>query len=326
MDVDGIMRAQTVTLVGLNRVSASMGLALKRPEVKLRVLGFDKDERLAKEAQQRGIVDESRWNLINAVAAADIVVLSVPASELEQTLRQIGQDVQAHALVLDISAAKGAGQKWAEMYLQQGHYVGGRPVLAASFLADGRTGVDAATPELFRQSVMCLMPAARAEEKAVETAVNLGLLLGAQPYFLSPEEYDSLEQGLDGAPGLLAAALFRAITQTAGWRDMLRFAGAEFALSTAALHQPDLGYLTMQNKAAALRWLDSLMGELRELRRLVYQGETETLTAILEQLAAARADWLQQRAGNDWQELPIQSADPLTIRERLLGSRPKKEK
>ncbi len=321
------MRAQTVVLVGLNRVSASMGLVLRRPELKLRVLGFDRDEQLGKEAQQRGIVDESRWNLISAVAEADIVVLAVPASDLEQTLRQIGQDVQAHTLVLDSSASKGQGQKWAEAYLRQGHYVGVRPALAASALADGRTGLEAATPDLFRQSVMCLMPAAQAEEKAVETAVNLGLLLGAQPYFLNPDEYDSLEQGLETAPGLLAAALFRAVSQAAGWRDMLRFAGPEFALSTAALQQPDLGYLAAQNKTAALRWLDSLMGELRALRRQLYEGETEVLTATLEQLAAARAEWLQQRARNDWQELPIESADPLTIRERLLGSRrPQKDR
>ncbi len=315
------MRAQTVALVGLNRVSASMGLALKRPELKLKVLGFDKDKRLGREAQQRGIVDESRWNLINAVAEADIVVLSVPASDLEHTLRQIGQDLQPHALVLDASPVKSQGQKWAEAYLPQGHYVGVRPVLAASALADGRTGLEAATPDLFRQSVMCFMPAASAAEKAVETAVNLGLLLGAQPYFLNPEEYDSLEQGLDTLPGLLAAALFRAINQATGWRDMLRFAGADFALSTAPLHNPDLGYLALQNKTAALRWLDSLIGELRVLRRQLYQEEAETLTALLQQTAAARTEWLQQRAHNDWQELPLPSADPLTIRERLLGSR-----
>ncbi|MCB8954224.1 MAG: prephenate dehydrogenase/arogenate dehydrogenase family protein [Ardenticatenales bacterium] len=318
------MKAQRVSIIGLDRIGASFALALKRPELKLKRVGFDLDAPLAKEAEKKGIIDESRWNLIGAVAGADIVILSLPAFALETTLRQIGQDVQEHTLILDASDAKGLGQKWAAQYLRQGHYVGVKPVLAANMLADGRVGLEAATPDLFRDSVMCLMPAARAEEKAVETAINIGLLVGAQPYFLDPHEYDSLAQGVDTIPGLLSAALFRAITQATGWRDILRFAGPTFALGTAALRQPDLGYQAIQNKAATLRWLESIINELRAMQQQIYEGESETLDALLQQLAIEREEWLRQRARNDWQEFPLNNIDPLTMRERLLGSRRKK--
>ncbi len=297
------MKAQTVTIVGMGRLGASIGMALKQSSLKLTVIGNDRDGSLTRQAEAVGAVDEIKRNLGRAVAAADILVLAVPFVELEETLQIVGDSVQEHTLVLDLSGLKGPGLAWAQKYMRQGHYVGGSLVLAASALADGRSDTELADPSLFQNSVFCVTPSVDVEPAAVETAVNFGRLIGALPYFVDMVEYDNLVQGTETLPGLMAAALFGTVHKSTGWRDMLRFAGLPFALTTLPLTTgADIARLALNDKEATLHWLNVLMEEMQQVRQWVYEGEEELLTARLEGLQLERDRWLRERTKNDWLE------------------------
>jgi prephenate dehydrogenase len=315
------MRAQTLTIIGLERLGASIGLAIKAANAGLTIIGHDRSRDLAQEAKDKvGAIDRVELNLFSAAAAADILVLAVPLTELEAVLPAIGADVQPHALVLDLSALKGMGLRWAERYLTAGHYVGARPVLAAAYLNDGRFDTAAATPDLFKNSVFCLMPSAKADPAAVETAVAFGRLLGAVPYFVDPFEYDSLAQGLETLPGLAGVALFNAVQNATGWRDMLRFANASFAQATQPLQNgTDLTRLALNDQAATLRWLDALMAELATLRRLVQEGDRELIDLTLGNVLLHHERWLQERRENNWVEGVEQSFERPSASDALLG-------
>jgi prephenate dehydrogenase len=315
------MKAQTVTIIGLERMGASIGLAIKAATSDLTIVGHDRSRESAQDARDKiGAVDRVEHNLINAASAADILVLAVPLTELETTIPLIGNDLQPHALVLDLSALKGMGLRWAERYLTQGHYIGVMPVLSATYLNDGRFEPSAATADLFQDSVFCLMPSAKAEPQAVETAVNFGRLLGAVPYFIDPLEYDSLAQGLETLPGLSAVALFSAVRNATGWRDMLRFANSSFAQATQALtHGTDLTRLALNDKAATLRWLDALLAELHQIRALVQEGDREMIDLSLGNVLLQREKWLRERRDNDWAETVEQRIERPSASEQLLG-------
>lgn len=315
------MKAQTITIVGLERTGASIGLAIKQALPGVTVSGHDRNAALVRDAKEKvGAIDREEWNLPKAAAKADILVLATPILESEAVLQVVGDDLQAHALVLDLSSLKGPGLKWAEQYLQHGHYVGAVPVLASAMLADGRSSIETARPDLFKNSLFCLMPAPQADPQAVETAVNFGRLLGAMPYFLDPVEYDSLVQGVETVPGLMAAAIFNAIHNSSGWRDMLRFAGLPFALATLPLESSDdIVFQALNNKTATLRWLDALLNELTEVRRWLHEGESELLAAMLSELNAQRQRWLRDRAENDWAEVKAPDIERPSFSQQMLG-------
>jgi prephenate dehydrogenase len=322
------MNAKNVSIIGLGRLGASIGLAVKQNSPGLTVVGHDRDGDVARLALNSvGAVDKLENSARALAAKADILVLAVPLNELEPLLSVIGDAVQSHALVLDFARLKQPGLKWAAHYLQQGHYIGASPALAAEWLHDGRTELEAASADLFRNSVFCLMPSPRAEPAAVETAVAFGSLLGAIPYFVDPLEYDSLAQGLEVAPGLLAVALFRAIAQSTAWRDMLRFAGQPFAQTTQPLSAgADLAYQALHNKIATLRWLDALIEELHTTRQWIQAGESELLDAVFTDLHSERQRWLSSRAQNEWAETKAPEIDNFTFSSHLLGSLGRKRK
>lgn len=314
------MKAQTITIIGLDRFGASIGLALKQASLALTIIGNDSDGKRVQAAEAAGAIDSSKRNLGSAAAAADILVLAVPFVELEGTLRIVGEVVQEHTLVIDLSGLKGPGLAWAKRFMKRGHYVGASLVLSASSLADGRSDTNLADAELFKDSVMCVMPAVDAEEGAVETAVNFGRLLGASPYFVDIAEYDNLVQGTETLPGLIAAATFGAVHKAGGWRDMLRFAGLPFALTTLALADGEnTARLALNNKEATLRWLNAIIEEMQQVRQWVYDGEAELLSANLESLMIERERWLRERAENDWLEVKEPDLGAASLTGHLFG-------
>ncbi len=314
------MKTQTISIIGLERLGASVGLAIKQSSLDVTILGNDRDITLAQKAETMRAIDKTHRNLAKTASLADILILAVPVSELELTMEIVGEAVQDHTLIIDLSGWKTAGLKWAQAFMKKGHYIGASLVLAASELEDGRLGLEAAHGDMFKNSIFCLAPSPQAEPKAVETAVNFGHLLGAIPYFIDPMEYDGLVQGIETVPGLLAAAMFNAVHKATGWRDMLRFASLPFALTTQPLTAGnDIATLALGNKMSTLRWLDALLSELQQMRRWVFDGEEELLGAMLLELHNHRSKWLHERTENNWVEIQSPEIEQTNIAGHMLG-------
>lgn len=316
------MKTQNISIVGLGRTGLSIAMALQEGPLDFTITGHDSDPDLVKQALQSGAIDKGENGLVRAVSSADILILSMPSYELETTMRAIGRDLQEHTLLIDMTAVKGKGIKLAEQYLTSGHYIGARPIFSASTFADGVPRASDARPDLFTNSVFCIMPGPETDPQAVETTVNFGRLLGALPYFVDPLEYDGLAQGVESLPGLTAAAIFAAIHKTTGWRDILRFADTPFATATAPLGGGgrEFAYLALNNRQATLRWLDALTEQLAVIRRLVAEGNSEILTAFLDEMDESRANWLGDRSKNDWFESKDTEIDIPGLGQRFFGS------
>lgn len=315
------MQTQTITILGLGRLGTSAGLALRASSLDVTLVGYEDNRHFAQQAKAiLQAVDKLESNLIKAVSDADIVIFTMPTSRLESVLQAIGNELQEHTLFVDLSEMKRLGLDLATKYLQQGHYVGAVVVPSAAFLEDGRSDNKYASAEYFRNGTFCLMPSSTVDEQAVITAEKLGRLLGAVPFSIDLDEYDTLVQGVTTLPTLGAAAMFKAIQQTPGWRDVQRFAGLDFAASTAPLKLNEDAVLQVQhNKEATLRWLDAFLVELQQLRRRIVEDDAELLAAYLTTVDNERETWLAVRAQNNWDERNAPDIDTPSRLGKLFG-------
>jgi hypothetical protein len=64
-------------------------------------VGHDKSPEIAKKAQQKGAVDDVKFNLPAAVREANIVLLSLPVNEIRATLEVIAPDLPEGVVVMD---------------------------------------------------------------------------------------------------------------------------------------------------------------------------------------------------------------------------------
>jgi prephenate dehydrogenase len=322
------MQTNTITIVGMRRTGISIALALQQGPMDFTLIGHDSDANLLHETAVTKAVDRVEADLIKACTPADIIVLAMPSLELEATLNLIGDRIQAHTLIIDLTALKGPGIRLAREHLKDGHYIGARPVFAAGTFTNLETDLNSARADLFNDSVFCVMPSSEADPKVVETAVRFGELLGSKPYFVDPLEYDQLAFGSETIPGVAAAALFSAVTSSMGWRDVLRFADIPFAVGTQPLDidTEDLAYLLLSDRAAAIRSLDNYLTKLNDIRRILKEGDPELLAVYLMDLNLSRLKWLRERSENNWDEMHSEDFEVPSLSQHFLGGLASKRK
>lgn len=320
-----------ITIVGLGQIGASAGLALAEHKSLLHRVGHDKEPEIAKKAQKMGAVDEIKFNLPAAVRGAKIVLLSLPVNEMRAALETIALDLPEGAVVMDTAPVKEAVAKWAQEILPEGrYYVGLAPAVNPLYLHRSEIGIESATVDFFKDSLISLNVTPGTPEEAVKLAADLISLLGATPLYGDMVETDGLMTSTYLVPQLLAVALLNAIVDQPGWSDARKLAGRPFAmLTSAAAYQDGFEALTeaaIINQKNVTRVLDLVIGVLGDLRQDIAEGNHDGVSERIEQALKGRQRWLVERLSADWAEgeKPDLSELP-SVWERMMGSRKKRK-
>ena len=144
----------TITIIGLGLIGASAGLALRRYQDKVTIVGHDPDPARAGKAKQMGAVDRTEWNLINGVTKADRVLLALPAGAMRETFEIIAKELKPGCVLLDTCSVKAPVLEWAaELLPESVHFVGGHPIVVAENMDTASARAD-----LFEKKLFCLIP------------------------------------------------------------------------------------------------------------------------------------------------------------------------
>lgn len=304
-----------VAILGLERLGASIGLALKAymTEKDARhtfvITGHDDRGYNAKTAKTLGAVDATSRQPYDAVKGAHIVLLTVPYYKVETLYEIIGADLAPGAVVLDTSPLKRPSIEWAAQHLPSqpevaAYMVGITPVLNPEAMMRITTEVDDARADLFKRGSVILAPASNCPPEAVELASEFARIIGATPHFMDPHEHDGLIGAVEGLPAALSLGLFRALSELGAWHDMRRLTNPAFAVMTHhfyAHHMNSVWSLLHANRENTVRYLDVLLDTLHELREALAEDEDGlSLEAALEQSTSRYEQWEKARYSNIW--------------------------
>lgn len=273
-----------VTVIGLGRVGASLGLALQKVKTNFQIVGHDKDPQRANRAQKLGAVDRTHWNLPNAVEGAGLVFLAIPALEVKATLEAILPDLASGAIVTDTASTKARIMDWAAEILPPGiNFVGGHPVLSG----DGEPSAD-----LLVGAHYVLIPGSKSDPEALHFMTDLVSAFGASPFFLDAQEHDGLMAPVAHLPAALSVLLMRALAASGSWEDFRRLAGArDFLERLAPGSQAEQRGAVLTNRAGLLAWIDRLETEIGRFKEALRDEDEEALGRLFEEAFEARARW-----------------------------------
>jgi prephenate dehydrogenase len=326
-----------ITIIGLGQVGSSIGLALAGQK-NIKRIGHDKNFETARLAQKAGAVDEIKINLPASVGEANVIILSIPFSEMYATLKHISQDLQEGAVVIDTAPSKATVGAWINQLIPAGrYYVGLSPAAGAGYLHGIDLGVDSARADLFKNGLFLLNAPSGTPGEAITLATDLVSLLGAQVMFTDPYEADGLLASTHLLPQLAGAALIDSTVSQPGWTEARKIAARPYATVTAALMYHDesqsLGEAAVSNRDNTVRALDAYMASLQELRDRIAQGDQPAVSEFLENAVKARDLWLHERTKADWTEARQEKMDSQTFGEKFnqmflggLFTRKKKDK
>lgn len=220
-----------VAIIGTGLIGGSVGLALRRKNV-VRV-GFDRPEVL-KKAFTRGSIDRKAWNLKEAVAGADLILLATPVKEIFGLLPKLAQMVPSATLITDVGSTKAEICKSAQKNLN--NFIGGHPLAGKE-----KSGIENADSKLFVGKSWFLCP--NGGSAAAAQMKSFVRLLGARPVIVEPEKHDRILAATSHLPQLVSSLLAAAVAELlekeakdvkkyagAGLRDTARLAGSPFSV------------------------------------------------------------------------------------------------
>lgn len=306
-----------ITIIGLGLIGGSIGLALKQRGIKdLELVGHSRSKESSERALSRGAVDRVCWNINDAMDKADLVIVATPVLTVESVFQAIGEALPDGCTVTDVSSTKAQVMRWAKQHLPERiSFVGGHPMAGKE-----KAGIEQADATLFRGCTYCITPSDTASDAAIRSVTNLAELLGANPFFIDPEEHDGLVAGISHLPMLLSTALVSCTTGSSSWQDMARLASTGYRdISRLASGDPEMHYSIFRtNSSSIIRWIDTVIEELQKYRQLIDSGD-ETLPEILENIKAKRDRWLENRAFGSAGKTPLDVPGPGAQMRQLLG-------
>jgi prephenate dehydrogenase len=271
----------TRAVVGLGLVGGSIALALG-------ARGYDREPGAREGARRRGI--DARDTLSEAVADADIIVAAVSTQETAPLLVELSS-AASRAVLTDTASLKRPVVEAAQRLRADVRFVGGHPMAGSH-----RSGVDAASADLFRGRPWILCRTARTDEASLAKVSALVRAAGARPVLLDAKRHDELMTWASHLPLAVASALAKAAARGGGpqLRDV---AGPGLLDTTRVAGQPaSLGLeLAFADPAALAAAIEAVSGELTGLASALRAGDAEAARAFLEEAAEARLARFQPR-------------------------------
>lgn len=314
------MAKTRIAIIGLGRIGGSIGLALKNTKLDLEIVGHDKDLGVAGRAQKRGAVDKTDWNLIGACEGAGLIVLALPLDAIQDTLSALKPYIQPGVIVTDTAATKAPVLEWANALPPGVHFIGGHPILKWDRPA-GVRGIANADANLFQDATYCITPALTAQATAIDSVSNFIKLLGAKPYFIDAVEHDGLSAGMQHLPALLATALASSTTASQGWRELGRLASADYRAATDLMppEAKSANEQFMAHRADLVRWVDTIIAELHDLRAILEREDAGALQARVQAAIEKREQWLSGKLEETSAPMQFESMSNTTARMFLGG-------
>lgn len=284
-----MIKLDQISIVGVGLLGGSIGLALQAAGFLGRRLGVGRRAGSLKNALAVDAVDAVTRDVAEGVAGAGLVVLCSPIGRFEALLRAMGPALPKGCIVTDVGSTKAEVVKLAERVLPK-HvaFVGSHPMAGSE-----KTGVGFARADLFDRALCLVTPTAKTSKPAVRAVKQFWEVLGARTMVVSPGEHDKLVAGVSHLPHVVAAALVHLAIKSGaidvaatGFADTTRVASGAPEMWTDILHT---------NRAATIREIDRLGGELQQLKRLLERDDVDALADWLKQGKTARDKWIAKR-------------------------------
>ncbi|HQY38489.1 MAG TPA: prephenate dehydrogenase/arogenate dehydrogenase family protein [Giesbergeria sp.] len=277
-------------LIGCGLMGGSFALALKRAGLVQRVVGYSKSPSTTDRARQLGVIDVEAPSALLAVAGADIVLLAIPVSATEATLKAIKHLVTPQMLVMDVGSTKADVVQAAERALRDkvGSFVPAHPITGREV-----SGVEHAEAELYSGRQVILTPTERTLTVQLQRAQDVWTALGCRVTSMSPEAHDNAFAAVSHLPHLLAFAMVNSITGQEHADTFLSLAGPGFRdFTRIAASDPKMWRdIFLSNREELLAQSSLFQQTLQRLEQAMRSNNAQTIEDMLTLASETRAHW-----------------------------------
>lgn len=217
---------------GVGLIGGSLGLAIKRADPRVQILGLGRDPSRLGLAKEMGAIDAFELVPGPGLRSCELVILATPVEHILQLLDTTALQFEPGTLITDAGSTKRSICRRAWKVLPESlEFIGGHPVAGREV-----TGVEHSLKELFERAPYVLCPQEGRSDRNLRKMESLVEGIGARRVVMNPEEHDRQIAWVSHLPQLISTALANVAhgkgtdISGSGLRDMLRLSGSSFAV------------------------------------------------------------------------------------------------
>ena len=269
-----------VLIIGTGLIGGSFALSLKRGG-NYRVGGWDSNADHLAGALDAGIVQESFSSIVEAIAWAEAIILSVPISAIQQLLPQVLDQLQPHQFVIDFGSTKGSICSLVKEHPLRNRFLAAHPIAGTEY-----SGPSAAFTELYDGKVMIVCEVGATDVEVADAFTQMCALSSMELVFMDAEEHDRHLAYISHLSHVVAFGLSHVVLQKEkDGHVILELAGSGLASTVRlAKSSPEMwAPIFLDNKQHILDGIDELQQRLQSLRDLVATGDEEAILQFLKE-------------------------------------------
>ena len=260
-------------IIGIGLIGGSLARDLRKTYSGVSLLGQDAHAGHLQQACDLGLIDGPATEA--DLAAADLVVVSIPVDSLLRDLPRILDQVGDQTLVIDAGSTKAPVCRKVKDHPKRRNYLACHPIAGTEF-----TGPAAAVTGLFSGKVNIICEVEQTAFKIQERALEIFKNLGMRIRYMNPDAHDRHIAYVSHLSHISSFMLGKTVIEKEkNERDIFDMAGSGFestvrlAKSSPAMWTP----IFEQNKENVLETLDEYIANLQDFRTKLQADDYQAL-------------------------------------------------
>ncbi|MDD5434639.1 MAG: prephenate dehydrogenase/arogenate dehydrogenase family protein [Nitrospira sp.] len=222
-----------MVIAGVGLIGGSLALVCREKGIVSEIVGVGRSEQNLRDALSLNVIDSYTLKLEEAVKGADIIVLATPVTTLIRLAKEISPYLAPGVIVTDVGSVKGPVVEIEEILPASAHFIGAHPIAGKE-----KSGVKAASKELFQGAKCILTPTSNTNQEASDTIEALWKAAGSSVIKMDPARHDLIFSAVSHLPHVVAYALVNTLLDlektedklisysSGGFRDFTRIASS----------------------------------------------------------------------------------------------------
>ena len=271
------MERKKIAIIGVGLIGGSLALQLHEKKISSKLIGVDANKDHAAKAVELELVDET-MTLDEAIAAADVIVLSIPVDSVVSLLPKVLDKIDQQ-IVIDLGSTKSHLIDAVKDHPKRGRYVATHPMWGTEY-----SGPESAMRGAFENKAVIICNAAESDADALSWTRAMYKKIGMHLLEMEAKAHDLHAAYVSHISHITSFALANTVLEkereekaifelaSAGFESTVRL-----AKSNPAMWVP----VFMQNKENVLDVLNEHIDQLMKFRNSIAEGNFTELNKLI---------------------------------------------
>lgn len=286
-----------VTIIGIGLIGSSLARVIRRNGLAKTISVYDANDNYMRKAVELGIADNFGKTPAEAVADADLVVLSTPVGAYGALTKAMVPAMKPGAIITDVGSIKKYAVNAIEKNIPEDSgilFVPGHPVAGTE-----KSGPEAGFYELFEGRWCILTPSEKTSPEALEKVAEMWRSAKMRIDTMTAKHHDKVMAAVSHLPHLIAFSIVGTVADLEGYeqQEIIKYSASGFRdFTRIAGSDPTMWRdILLNNKSTILELIQRFVEDLIALERNIRWDEGDRLFELFSRTQKIRKEVIEAK-------------------------------